>query len=121
MSHDANISAGDNKKGSVPEAQLLAYLEGRLSPAEQHEVELWLAAEGMESDAMDGLMALPPQETRNAVNRLNHKLHKEIGNTKKRSRRPVETNSITLTAIAVVLLLAVIAYVIVCKVLPQAR
>ena len=46
----------NNGKSMISQEQLIAYLEGRLSAEEQHDVELWLAEEGMESDALEGLV-----------------------------------------------------------------
>ena len=53
----------NGNKGKLPEEMLMAYLEGRLNPEQQREVEAWLAAEGMESDGVDGLKELPAAET----------------------------------------------------------
>src|SRR5690606_16756437 len=39
--------------GRLLEEQLLSYLEGRLPPEAQHEVERFLADEGLESDALE--------------------------------------------------------------------
>lgn len=101
-------------KGKLSEDKLMAYLEGKLSPSEQHEVEQWLADEGMESDAMEGLRALSPTETRQTVNKLNHNLRRYILG-KKRKRRPLMTNYLSWIAIAVILLLAVVAYIVIRK------
>jgi len=103
-----------NSKGKLSEDKLMAYLEGKLSPSEQHEVEQWLADEGMESDAMEGLHALTPDETRHTVNKLNHNLRKYILG-KKRKRRPLATNYLSWIAIATILLLAVVAYIVIRK------
>src|SRR3569833_3271394 len=70
---------------------LLAFLEGRLSPEEQHEVEQWLGSEGMESDAMEGLKNIPPTETRDTVDRINHELRRQLI-PKKRKRRQIKDN-----------------------------
>jgi ferric-dicitrate binding protein FerR (iron transport regulator) len=90
----------------------MQYLEGKLSPAEQHEVELWLAGEGMESDALEGLQPLAPAETRQAVSKLNHQLRKSLQKKKPR-RRTAKAELNTLIAIALILLLVIIAYIVV--------
>ena len=115
MSDQNNISLFDtgsdgNKK--LSEDMLMAYLEGKLSPREQHDVEIWLAEEGMDSDAMEGLQALRPEETKQTVNKLKHELRKTIV-SKKHKRRPLQTNYNGWIAIAVILLLAVVAYIVI--------
>ncbi len=99
-------------KEKLPEETLMAYLEGKLSPAEQHEVEQWLAEDGMESDALQGLQALEPEETKQTVNKLKHELRRTIVG-KKRKRRPLKTDYNVLIAIGVILLLAVVAYIVI--------
>jgi ferric-dicitrate binding protein FerR (iron transport regulator) len=92
--------------------KLMAWQEGSLSPAEQHEVEKWLADEGMESDALEGLRQLKPGEARSVVNRLDHHLRKAVAR-KRQPRRPLKTDQFTWIAIAIVLLLIVVAYLVV--------
>jgi len=103
--------AGSNKKQPLSEDKLMAYLEGKLPAQEQHEVEQWLADEGMESDAVEGLNTIAPMETKTMVDKLNHTLGKATKKTKKR-RKPLKTNELTIIAIAMILMLAVIAFVI---------
>jgi hypothetical protein len=115
MSEQDNISfLGPGKGGKKPlsEDKLLAYLEGKLSADEQHEVEEWLSDEGMESDALDGFAALKPEEARNSVNKLNHRLHKTL-HQKKPKRRTLKTQLNTTIAIAIILLLVVLGYILV--------
>ena len=104
-----------NKSGGrIPEDKLMAYLEGKLSPDEQHEIELWLAEEGMESDALEGLKAIRPEEAKHSVQRLNHTLRKKLLH-KKRTRRRPKNDHLTWIAIVVILLLAVLAYIVIRK------
>ena len=116
--NDANnilsTGAGNGGKKRLPEDKLIAYIEGKLSPAEQHEVELWLADEGMESDALEGLHKLKPEETMHSVNKLNHHLHNALL-SKKRKRRQPKTDQFTWIAIAIILLLIVVAYIVIRK------
>ena len=90
----------------------MAYLEGKLSPAEQHDVELWLAEEGMESDAVEGLRTLQPGETKHSLGKLKHGLNKTMLG-KKSKRKPLRTDHITWIAIGIILLLTVVAYLVV--------
>ena len=113
MSEQDNISPfGPGGKEKLSEDRLMAYLEGRLSHAEQHEVEQWLAEEGMEGDALEGLQTLRPDETKQTVSKLKHDLRKTLVG-KKHKRRPLKTDYNTLIAIAVILLLAVVAYIVI--------
>jgi hypothetical protein len=113
MSEQGNIPfPGKGGKKPLSEDKLMAYLEGKLSPAEQHEVEEWLADEGMESDALEGFTTLNAGEARQSVNSLNHKLHKTLHH-KKRKRRLLKTELNTTIAIAIILLLVVLGYILV--------
>ena len=109
MSKSNDISF-DGGKGHLPEDKLMAYLEGRLSPEEQHEVELWLEKEGMESDAVDGLMQIDTHEARHSVSRLNHKLRQQTSG-KKRKRKYLKNDHWGWLAVGVVLLLVILAYI----------
>jgi anti-sigma factor RsiW len=117
MSDQDNIlpfGPGDGKGAKLSEDKLMAYLEGKLSPAEQHEVEQWMADEGMEGDALEGLQALPPEETKRSVARLNHNLRQTLLH-KKRRRKPLKTDQLAIIAVAVVLILIVVAYIVIRK------
>ena len=115
MSDQNNISPlGSGNGGNEPlsEEKLMAYFEGKLSAAEQHDIELWLSEEGMESDALEGLRTMAPGDTKHTLNKLKHDLRKTITG-KKRKRRPLKTNYLSLIAIAIILLLAVVAYIVI--------
>lgn len=114
MSDQDKISSFENGKRKLPEDKLIAYLEGTLSPAEQHEVEQWLAEEGMESDALEGLKELKTEETKHTINKLNHNLRKTLMN-KKRRRKPLKTDQLAWIAIIIILMLAVVAFVVIRK------
>lgn len=108
---ELNDILSDNH-GKLPEEKLIAYLEGRLSPEEQHEVEAWLAEEGMESDAVEGLQQLAPEETKQSAARLNNELRKMITNKKERRKKQIRNTPWSWTAIVVILLLAILAYIV---------
>ena len=115
MNDQNNISPfgpGSGGKDKLSEEKLMAYLEGKLSPAEQHDIELWLSEEGMEGDAIEGLKTLKPGETNHSVNRLKHELRKTMTG-KKRKRRPLRPDYLTWIAVAVILLLVVAAYFVI--------
>jgi len=100
-----------NNGGKLPEEMLLAYLEGTLPVEQQHEVEQWLSEEGMESDAIDGLKEITPGETKYTVSQLNHQLSKQLKG-KKHTRKQIKDNPWSWVAIALILLLIALAYVI---------
>ena len=110
-----NILPPDFEEGGrkpLSEEQLLAYLDGKLSQEDMREVEHWLAREGMESDALEGLSGMGAIATKDSVKRLNRKLNKTLKN-KKRQRRKLISDQFTWVAITVILLLAVVAYIVV--------
>lgn len=99
--------------GKLPEDKLMAYFEGKLSPEEQHEVEHWLAEEGMEADALEGLQAIPVNEAKAASLSINHQLSKELSKKKrKRKTSVIKTNSWAWVAVVIILLLAILAFTI---------
>ncbi len=112
MSDQEHISPLRPGKGKLAEDRLMAYLEGKLSPAEQHEVERWLSEEGMESDAIEGLQAMRPADTRHSVDRLNHRLRRSL-NRKGHKRKKLRTDVNVVAAILIILLLAVVAYIVI--------
>lgn len=101
-----------NNKGRLPEDKLMAYLEGKLSPEEQHKVERWLAEEGMESDALEGLKDIEPEETKRIAHQLNHNLRTQMAG-KKRRTRPIADNQWSWLAILIILILAVACYMVI--------
>jgi succinate dehydrogenase/fumarate reductase flavoprotein subunit len=97
-----------NNKGNLPEEQLRAYLEGKLNAEQQREVEKWLAEEGMENDAIEGLKEISAGQAQKSVNRINQNLNKRL-NIK--DKRKISFNDLsTYIAIILMLLIAVVAY-----------
>ena len=115
MSNQNNISPfgpGNGGKENISEDKLMAYLDGKLSASEQHDIELWLSEEGMESDALEGLRTLKPEDALHTVNKLKHDLRKKITG-RKHKRRPLRADHFTWIAIAIILLLVVVAYIVI--------
>lgn len=113
MSEEQYISPfGGADKKTLAEDKLLAYLEGKLTPAEQHEVEQILADEGMESDAIDGLVALNAPERKAAVSRLNNTLRHQLGRKKKR-RHKAKTDMNAIVALLLILAVVIAAYLVI--------
>lgn len=99
-------------KGRLPEEKLMAYLEGKLSPAEQREVEALLAEEGMESDALEGLQQLPADKTRHMAERINYRLQHDLKKNRHRGRKLFSDNKWGWVAVLLILVLVVLAYMV---------
>ena len=109
MSGLQDIWQNDDPHG-LSQEKLMAYLEGKLSDEERHEVEAWLASEGMEADAVEGLMDLPIAETQQSVNRLNFQLRQQLRQKRERHKRYIRETPWSWVAIAVILILAALAF-----------
>lgn len=110
MSELNDILSNGPGKGNLSEDKLLAYMEGRLSPQEQHEVEQWLAGEGMESDALEGLKEMGTEEAQKAVGKINYELRKELGARNKRRTKHIKESKWSWLAILVILMLVIVCY-----------
>lgn len=102
----------NDPKRKLPEDKLLAYLEGKLSLVEQHEVEQWLAGTGMEADAIEGLKELEGNESKEVVERINYRLRQTLGSKKNKRARPIKENNWALLAVVIILLLGIAAYIV---------
>jgi hypothetical protein len=110
MSNLKDILNANN--GKLPDDILLAYMEGKLPAAEQHEIEKWLADTGMESDALEGLQQLPAADTKAIVDRLNYNLGKELSKNKKRRTKAIKSTPWGWAAIVIILMLCIAAYLV---------
>ncbi|MBS1741356.1 MAG: hypothetical protein JSS64_02645 [Bacteroidetes bacterium] len=86
------------------------YLAGILSFPESREVELWLAREGMESDAIDGLAKIPPTEIDSSVQRINAQLRNQVRKGNRQRRRKIHSQRWVWLAMVVIISLVVLAY-----------
>lgn len=111
MSNQKDIlSFEQGGRGKIPEDKLMAYLEGRLSPEEQYEVEEWLSVEGMESDALEGLKELQPGEAKKTAGKINYELRKQLRTRNQRRTKLITENNWGWLAVLIVLMLAVVCY-----------
>lgn len=108
MTNQQDIS--QNGHGRLPEDKLLAYLEGRLSPAEQREVEALLADEGMEGDALEGLHQLSVNKAQQMAERINYSLHHDLKKERYRSKKLFKDNKWGWVAVLLVIILSILAY-----------
>ena len=99
--------------GRLPEEKLQAYLDGKLTVQEQHEVERWLSEQGMESDAVEGLKDLNHEAIKTSVNKLNYELRRQLAAKKRRHKNLHGTNQWSLLAIFIILLLCALAYIVI--------
>jgi anti-sigma factor RsiW len=106
------FGAGQDSQGALSEEQLLAYLEGRMSAEERRRTEELLSAEGMESDALEGLQALSPGETSALKNQLNAGLLQAL-HKKRRTRRGMSGQRWTWIAILIILMLTILGYAVI--------
>lgn len=99
----------------VDQATLLKYLEGKLSSEEQHEVEKHTLDDDFEADALEGLDDFSNKAKIAAlVEELNQDLKKKTEKKKKRThKREAKLEPWLLIAIALILLIAVISYLII--------
>lgn len=114
MSGNKPISPLENRSGTdhLSEDRLLAYIEGRLSAEEQHDVERWLADEGMESDAQEGLKALNAGERKGSIDKANSLLRRRIARMKRR-RKGLSSDMYVMVAIVFILLVIAAAFLVI--------
>lgn len=102
-----------NHNEQLPDEKLMAYLEGTLPPEEQHAIEQWLVSEGMEADALEGLRDMKPADVKDSLNRINHKLRKDLLNKRHKRRRQIANNPWALIAIAVIIMLVILTFIVI--------
>ncbi len=112
--NDATDNTNPFSRGKPPDdATLLAYAEGRLSTAEQHAVERWLAEDGPEADALEGLRDLPAGEAQRLSTRIDRAVRQRVGKERPARRGKVVQQRWVLLAVLCVLVLAVLAFVVI--------
>jgi anti-sigma factor RsiW len=97
----------------LSDEQLMAYLEGKLDPEAERQVEEWLSEEGAEADAIEGLKAMPATETKKSVQELNRQLHQNILRGTPKRQRHFKEDFWGWIAVIVVILLVVLGYIVV--------
>lgn len=94
----------------LTEEKLVAYFEGKLSPQEQHTVEMWLAEEGLEADALEGLKTMSIDETRKITQQINHTLQTSLHKNKRRRHEYIRHDNWAWIAVIIILALSIMAY-----------
>lgn len=97
--------------------KLMNYLNGKLPPGEQHEVEQWMMENPFEAEAVEGLQHAGGEKNIQAtVDQLNRQLHKYLEQKKQRRQRKKDpTGMWTYIAILFILVLAVLVYFMIRK------
>lgn len=116
MNHDLlNILSNSNK--DIDNQKLMDYLAGKLSEAEKHEVERWMAENDFADEAMEGLEQFSnKKDLTGYVDQLNKELNQYIQQKKhRREKRRIQEQPWTYLAIFLVLALIVLAYFIIKK------
>ena len=99
-------------ESTLTEGQMLAYLEGRLSPNELRAVEEALSNESADSDVLEGLCAIGPDDIYASKERLDAALANLLRKKARRQRRGIAQQRWTWLAIGIILLLAIAGYVV---------
>lgn len=104
-----------NDDDHIENDDLLRYIQGKLSPEEQHRVEKQMAGSPFVDDAMEGLQSFAGKKNiQTYVDELNRKLQQQVANKKQRKekRRFKDQPWITM-AVATILALALLAYLVI--------
>lgn len=99
----------------LPDEQLLMdYLEGRLDAEEKHRVEKMMVDSGLLTDALEGLGQMKDkQRIAGVLQELNGKLHHKTTTRKKKFNQLIpDQQTLTIAAIATILLLVVLGFVL---------
>src|SRR5690348_7004276 len=92
---------------------LLLYLQGKLSPEKQHELEKQILDNEFAADAIDGLQEFKDKKKLAVVvEQLNRDLKKKTARRKARRMKAIQIESWLLLALAIILVLIVICYFI---------
>ena len=110
-----NILSNSNK--DIDNQKLMDYLSGKLSDAEKHEVERWMADNDFANEAMEGLEHFTGKKNLQVyVDQLNKELNQYIQHKKqRRERRKISELPWIYVTIFLVLLLILIAYFVISK------
>ena len=100
----------NNDRNQLSDDQLNAYLQGKLSPEEQREVEHLLSEEGLESDAIEGLKEVSTNDIQNLTDKINYRLKHDIRKQSHRNRKQYKGDKWSWLAIIIIVVLCVLGY-----------
>lgn len=98
---------------SLSREELEAYLSGKLSQEEQHELERLLSENSLESDALEGLKSLGMDEARKSVSKVNKHLHQSLSEQRRKRKKSFSANYWNWIAVIIVMLLIVVGFLII--------
>lgn len=98
----------------IDQETLLLYLQGKLSPEKQHELEKQILDNEFAADAIDGLQEFnDKKKLALVVEQLNADLKKKTVHRKTRRMKTIQSEPWLLMALAIILLLVVLCYFII--------
>lgn len=108
-----NILSNSNK--DIDNQQLMDYLSGQLSEEDRHAMEAMMADNNFTNDAVEGLQQVKSRARIEALTeQLNRDLAKKLQQKKSRtSKRRLKEEPVVLFAVALVLVLIIIAFVVI--------
>lgn len=106
-----------NLSTNVDQETLLLYLQGKLSPEKQHEVEKQITDSEFESDAFEGLQKIKDQQRlQSIVNQLNYDLKRKTARKKAyKEKLRLKDEPWLMLSIIIILLLIIISFVVIYK------
>jgi len=112
-----NILSNSNK--DIDNQKLMDYLSGKLNDQEKHEVEIWMVDNDFENEALEGLQQIAGTNNKKLegyVDQLNKELHQYITQKKdRREKRKISNPFWVYVAIALILLIIILAYMVIHK------
>ncbi|MCC6187167.1 MAG: hypothetical protein IT256_08445 [Chitinophagaceae bacterium] len=104
----------DSSQPTLSNELLMAYLQGTLSPQEQHAVEaLMTQGTSPDADALEGIQMLKPAQAQRSQRQLRRSLHRSLRHAQPRPGRPRHSTLHSLIIIGTLLLLLLLAYLVV--------
>ncbi|MCU7552505.1 hypothetical protein OCK74_25525 [Chitinophagaceae bacterium LB-8] len=104
-----------NLSTNVDQETLLLYLQGKLSPEKQHEVEKQITDSEFDSDAFEGLQKIKDQQRiKSIVHQLHYDLKKKTAKKKAtREKLRLKEDPLLMISIIIILLLIIISFMII--------
>lgn len=104
-----------NLNTEVDQTTLLHYLQGHLTPQEQHDVEKSIIDDEFDTDALEGLEKIKDsQQLSFMVEQLNRDLKKKTGKRKQaREKLQIKSDPVLWVAVLVILLLVIVSYLLI--------
>jgi hypothetical protein len=106
-----------NLSTDIDQETLLLYLQGKLSPEKQHEIEKQITDSEFESDAFEGLQNIKDQKhLQSIVNQLNFDLKKQTARKRAfREKMRLKEEPWLILSLIIILLLIIISYIVIYK------